>query len=429
MRIVYFDVTSTLRLDFTTGVQRVVRELTHRLCSSPLKDLHFVPIVYCPGCDGWRRLSENEYRRLIAIHPLPQEPPKLKIQWAGLLRTVVSTLPGFRLKERLRRVQTRRMSQRNHPTEHARLALTTFETDSVFLDLDSAWHSPVNRSSLLPALRAQGVSIFMLHYDIVALLFPDLVPAHTARLFKCYFEAHVKFGDLIACISDCSQAELREYCASRYPDIPTHVARIELGADFSAQETDRRPWPLPPHVSRYVLSVGTIEPRKNHERLLDAFEVVGSEIQNVSLVIVGRYGWKSCKLVRRISNHRWLGTRLFWLEGIDDCTLAQLYRDATLCVVPSLYEGYGLPVSEALAHGCVTLSSRGGALVEAGRGFAEYFNARETEAMIALIKAYLTDSEKLTATRKRLHHYRPITWDDTARQLTELVRGAQLNAI
>ena len=415
MQTIYFDVTSTLRLHFTSGVQRVTRELARRLCNSQPRELQFVPIVFCPGCDGWRQLSKNEHQRLTTSFPLPDNPGKTRSRWLPILRTAASMVLG--------KTVIRRLSAWNHPAGHDSLALNSLQPGSLFLDLDSAWHSPVDRSSLLPVLNAQGVSILTLHYDIIPLILPELVHTRTTQLFIRYFQAHVKHSDLFICISDHSRIELMNYCERNYPELKINSTRIDLGSDFIARDTGQGNWPLPPDIKRYILAVGTIEPRKNYDRLLDVFDAIGQDTENLSLVIVGRRGWKSRELIQRIHTHPWRGTRLFWLEGIDDQVLARLYRGATLCVIPSLYEGYGLPVSESLAYGCITLSSKEGALIEAGRGFAEYFDAQDTDGMITLIENYIKDPLKYANKRSELRNYQPISWDETAKQLVEIIKN------
>ena len=108
------------------------------------------------------------------------------------------------------------------------------------------------------------------------------------------------------------------------------------------------------------LMVGTIEPRKGHLQTLDAFEQLWREGEQVNLVIVGNEGWKPLpnaerrtipKIVARLASHPELGKRLFWLKGIDDALLQQVYQASACLMASSEGEGFGLPLIEAAHYG------------------------------------------------------------------------------
>jgi glycosyltransferase involved in cell wall biosynthesis len=115
---------------------------------------------------------------------------------------------------------------------------------------------------------------------------------------------------------------------------------------------------------RFLLAVGTVEPRKNHALLLQAFDRL--EAKDAGLVIVGRKGWMADDVAAALTGHPEFGKRLFWYEALDDPSLVALYRHAHASVLPSQYEGYGLPVVEALSQGCATVVSDAGSLPHAG---------------------------------------------------------------
>jgi len=106
------------------------------------------------------------------------------------------------------------------------------------------------------------------------------------------------------------------------------------------------------------LMVGTVEPRKGHALALDAFERLWrvSPGTDRRLYIAGRAGWKTEALQQRLLNHPEQGRRLFWLSDVSDEYLEQLYGAASLVLLASAGEGFGLPLIEALAHGCRVLS-------------------------------------------------------------------------
>ncbi|NJS15528.1 MAG: glycosyltransferase family 4 protein [Sphingopyxis sp.] len=107
-----------------------------------------------------------------------------------------------------------------------------------------------------------------------------------------------------------------------------------------------------------VLQVGTIEPRKGHVDSLAAMEMLWRDGIQTRLVLVGSAGWKMDEFVRRLKHHPEFGRRLFWTDRISDEALARLYFACTGMIFPSLAEGFGLPVVEALAHGKPVLARR-----------------------------------------------------------------------
>ena len=95
------------------------------------------------------------------------------------------------------------------------------------------------------------------------------------------------------------------------------------------------------------LMVATIEPRKGHDEALDAMEVLWSKCIDVNLILVGRRGWMMDAFIARLHSHREFNLRLFWLEGISDEQLSEVYRRCTALLAASLGEGFGLPLVEA----------------------------------------------------------------------------------
>ncbi len=171
----------------------------------------------------------------------------------------------------------------------------------------------------------------------------------------------------------------------------------------------------------FVLAVGTIEPRKNHRRLLAAFELFGKKHPH-QLVVVGRYGWL-CEDVRERLKELAAGERVAHLDDVPDRFLPGLYDRAEIHAYPSLYEGFGLPALESMARGTPTITTRGGALGEVGGDAVFYVDGRSVDE-IAEALAILADDparrERLgRAGRLRAERFR---WKDSARAHVELYR-------
>ncbi|MBX5474687.1 MAG: glycosyltransferase family 4 protein [Thermoleophilia bacterium] len=154
----------------------------------------------------------------------------------------------------------------------------------------------------------------------------------------------------------------------------------------------------------YVLAVGTLEPRKNLERLADAARRVGRELR-----VAGEAGWGGV----RLDGVRWLGR-------VDDEELARLYRGALCVAYPSLYEGFGIPVLEAMACGAPVVTSCGGATEEVAGGAAVLVDPYDPEAIAAGIEEAIARRDELRA--RGLERARAFSWDETARRTIEVYR-------
>ena len=257
------------------------------------------------------------------------------------------------------------------------------------------------------------------HYDIIPILFPEMTHENTNPIFIEHLHAHLQYCDLFICISRNSEKDLVGYSGEQFPEKILNTTTIKLGADIPCKSIKNNSWPLPEKEIKYILCVGTIEPRKNYNFLLDSFDLLSKNHPDLSLVIVGREGWNSTQTISRIRHHELLNKRLYWLSGISDEVLSALYMNAYLTVVPSLYEGFGLPVTEALQRGCVTLSSDKGALKEAGGDFVDYFNPENISEITDLLESYLTVEK---TNNGLIEKYRMPAWSDTVNELIGIIR-------
>jgi len=423
-RTVWVEVSNTLAVDYVTGFQRHTRELLGRLgrLEGPLT---FVPVRWCAECATFRRLTVAERAALAVFTPrdAPQRsrlaqltdplPETLKLRGRALIRT--------RIAHAAREELARRRRIRNHPPGHAELRIDEWPADSWFFDLEAAWHNVPRRDVVLPWLRDRGVHTSTLVADVMPTQFPQWFDAGQIRLFSTFIEAHLRHSEKFVCISECSRRDV-EALAERLgiaADLDTSV--ITMGANFQRAD-DHLPLPAEAPTGRYLLSVATVEPRKNHRLLIDAFDRLKERHPDLGLVMVGKAGWMTDDLQELMRSHVDQGARFRWLDKVDDRLLDGLYRHAFLAVQPAFYEGFGTPVIEALGNGVPTLSSTGGALPEAGGEWAEYFDPTDVDELVELIERHLTDVEYHRERRDALATYRPPSWEDGAAGIEEAFR-------
>lgn len=207
------------------------------------------------------------------------------------------------------------------------------------------------------AARAKGAFVATIVYDLIPLTHPHFVAARAPKSFEHYLKQAGRHSDLMVAISNTVRDDVR----AKLPQLlkgEQHCADIRsfrLGAEFAQTDGAVREEILEifPHDARNTpyLMVATFDPRKNHHYLLDAFEKIWSRDPSRKLCLIGRIGWLCHDVVERILSHPNYGKQLSMFNDISDAELHHCYQKARAVVFPSIVEGFGLPIVEALWHG------------------------------------------------------------------------------
>ncbi|MDR0360684.1 MAG: glycosyltransferase family 4 protein [bacterium] len=219
--------------------------------------------------------------------------------------------------------------------------------------------------------------------------------------------------------------------------VPSAATRDDVLRWFPAPGLERRlhvipegsgvagvaPGSLPAGVEPgFMLAVGTVEPRKNYLRLLAAHRRLRARRAVPPLVVVGRVGWAYGSALDELREDP--GVRL--LSDVDDPTLAALYRGAGLLAFPSLYEGFGLPLLEAMEAGLPALVGRGGSLPELAGGAALEVDPLSAEAIAEGLQRLLDDPElRSTLAERGRARATEFTWDGAGRRVLEILHQAR----
>ena len=172
----------------------------------------------------------------------------------------------------------------------------------------------------------------------------------------------------------------------------------------------------------YFLYVGTVEPRKNLARTLRAFATLAQALPEHRFVLAGQQGWNSEDVLREVQAS---AGRVLQLGYVKEEDLPLMYAHATALVDPSLYEGFGLPVVEAMACGTPVITSRGSSLEEIGGDAVVLVDPRDEHALAEAMQAVATDAALAASLRARgLQAARRFDWGRTARATAESYRDA-----
>lgn len=271
---------------------------------------------------------------------------------------------------------------------------------------------------LLPPLR--DIPTVLTVHDLIF----EHLPQHHKLLNRTYLGATMPlFCRRASAILTVSEATKRDLLAL-YGVAAERVTVIPEAADprFRPQPPEvvarvRKRYGLPP---RYVLAVGTIEPRKNLSRLVDACGPLMDDGLIDALVIVGGLGWLYEGFLRHVEDSPWR-ERIIRPGYVPDDDLPAVYAGALVSAQPSLYEGFGLPVLEAMASGCAVCAGEVSSLPEVGGDAALYVDPHDTEAMSETLRTLARDGAlREEMARRGIARAACYSWERTARETLAL---------
>jgi glycosyltransferase involved in cell wall biosynthesis len=283
------DVEHLSRLDYVTGIQRVVIE-THKYL--------------------WKNITESN-----------------------------NAIKGFITKADERLLEYRKSEYyKSDPVIHGDLANLSDLDLVLLLDLNWGFSFP----ALMKERQKRNLPVISIIYDFLPIHHPEWFPVEGAKTaFRVYLQKLIAVSDHLIFNSKKVEEDFKDLGWNFAGK--THV--FPLGAF-------EKPRVHIPHVNppKTIITVGTIEPRKGHQEIIEAFDLLLKSKENYNLFIIGRYGWESEELVRNIFTHPEYGGRLRWFQNLNDLEIAALYDGSSIAVAGSYDEGFGLNIEEALSH-------------------------------------------------------------------------------
>ena len=304
------------------------------------------------------------------------------------------------------------------------LPIDTLQGD-IYLALDLMMHLTDQVKPVHDHMAACGVSMNYVLYDLLPLHHPEWWVSPIGEQFRHWLEAITGTAHRVVCISNTVASEYRLWLADTLSDGASRpsVKHFHLGADIENSHPSMGMLQDAPNVLTAMkkrpsfLMVSTLEPRKGHDQVLSAFEDLWLKGEDINLVIVGKRGWLVDNLVERLENHCRSHQNLFWLEGISDEFLQELYRASDALISASEGEGYGLPLIEAAQHRLPIIARDLPVFREVAGEHAFYFNGNTPGALVDALQQWL----KLFHAG---HHPRSdsmpwLTWQQSCRQLLD----------
>ena len=280
-------------------------------------------------------------------------------------------------------------------------------------------HRPVDvylstQSFVIPAI-SRAVPVVTTLFDFTAWRYPKTHLSKAVRLEKLLARRAIRRSAHLLAISEFTKRETVELFGVAPGKIT--VTPMAAGEQFKPLLPDpaaRAKYHLP---EKFILYLGTIEPRKNLSRLIDAFGVVSQQFPDVKLVLAGGVGWQSEPVLARADD------KVIFPGYILDRDRPAVYNLATVFVFPSLYEGFGIPPLEAMACGIPTIVSDRASLPEVVDGAAALVPAEDITALADAMSQLLSSSGmRETLKQAGIRRAREFSWQQTARLTWEAVK-------
>ena len=421
-----------------SGIQRVVRNVIQQLPAAD-ETVECIPVVMINGglyevkslaplkstkldlmglrvkLEQWANAFWLRHRAVERRWPFNRSRFTRRVLYVGCRLTAFACLSlPMRLLERVLKGQ--HIPERCVPLAHR-------AGDQLVL-LDSSWHA--NFFPLAEQLKREGVGIISVIYDLIPLTHPQFCDAGLVKVFNDWFDWIARTADGYIAISTTIRDQVREEMLRRIGTQQVGQRWFDyfhLGSELDLSEADakvdRGLLDMFQTADPVFLMVSTIEPRKNHAYLLEAFELAWAKGSKARLCIVGKIGWKCDALIERIRQHPELNRRLFMYNSLSDKSLEHAYSHATALVFPSHVEGFGLPLVEAMQRKLPAMVSDIPVFREIGGDYMAYFDLANPQSLSDLVTGMERSGEFPAALG--LEQWRWLSWREASAQLVERI--------
>jgi glycosyltransferase involved in cell wall biosynthesis len=385
-----------------TGIQRVQIRIIESLIAQDKADRHVSIISYSVKLRGWVQIPNNVFFDLVQI--AAEDSDVNDPSWIAARKSFFSLLDS-RLPVR-------------------------FSRGAYLINLGTSWWLRNYFLSVRNAKAEFGIKYVPFVHDCIPALMPEHCVFELTRDFLAWIRGVFAHADYYLCNSEWTRSDLI-HMATRIAgrtEIPTSVVRLDGDSRLLTEYHEGqaasvlRKYGL--RGQDFVVFVSTIESRKNHLMLFEVWLRLIRELGErkvPKLICVGNRGWKVDSAIRMLNSSDQLREHVIIANGISDNDLRVLYKNCRFTVYPSLYEGWGLPVTESLCYGKPVVSSNSSSLPEAGGDHAIYFDPLNARELHARIHELITDSSALAAAQEKAKSFSPRSWTDIANELQDVL--------
>jgi len=378
-KTLYVDVSAISIIDNETGIQRTVRCLLNELINSPLKGYRIEPVQLVEIKGQWKYIHARQY--IQKLYDLPQE-----VQFGK--NTSIQPTAGDII---------------------------------LYLDFRIKFTLIAHKQNYFSDLEKRNVKIIFVVYDLLPIKLPQFYPK--------FFEAlHINWLNIVAnfhgtiCISKIVAQDLYKWIGEK-SDLP--ITYFHLGANIEPKNISEK---LSDHAVLMLkkiqertsfLMVGTIQPIKGHQFVLNAFETLWEQGFDVNLVIAGKKGWMVESTIKKIITHKQYRKKLIWLDKISDAFLTQVYKACHCLICASENEGFGLPLIEAAQNKLPIIARDIPIFHEVAGQHATYFDGSSYDNLVNTVKKWIDNYYENKHIKSDKIPW--LTWKQSAEQLKKSI--------
>jgi len=417
MRI-WIDLTDFLDWEGSlTGIQRVQYNISKLYIKSG-RDVHF--FVYQEQSRDFREVEfdPEEVVKSGVVSNINKIGKSDRPAFNRRLIQAASRVVPARISRKVRYIYSKNKSQTvaAHPS-------CVFNSNDVVLIMGGIWvGSFIDDLAICKA--QEKFKLIHFAFDMIPSFFPGYVVEWLPDAFTTYKKKVYAISEGILAISESTANDVRKFIKLHNikHDPKIQVVRIGEGINTGDNATEHS---LKDVVGdNFILSVSTIEGRKNHAALFYVLkEAKQRGIDLPKIVIVGRNGWLTDDIRYMMTHDFDARDNIILLNDVDDGGLSWLYKNCLFTVFPSFYEGWGMPVAESLAYGKLCLSSNTSSMPEIAGDLIDYFSPYDTGAMLECVERYLDPQERIEKENRIRHEYKQTSWSCMHRQIDAFVQG------
>lgn len=301
--------------------------------------------------------------------------------------------------------------------------LIDFSDGDILLLLDLDFSNAITKKDYYNTLMMRGVKVLFIVYDLIPYMFEEgYFPEGIKYAFGEWLKTITK-SDGVICISNDVSVKVNQYIKdnSIEPKPRFYNSYFHLGADITKSVPSKG---LPENYKTVldvlnkkitILMVSTIEPRKMHEQVFDAVELLWNKGYDINLVFVGKLGWNVDKFAKRIKSHKEVNNHFFFLEGISDEYLEMIYDASSVVLMASLAEGFGLSIIEGAMHHKPLILRDLPVFKEIANDAAFYFEGTSADSLADALVEWIELYKK--GLHPKSEQIEILTWEDSATML------------
>lgn len=253
-------------------------------------------------------------------------------------------------------------------------------------------------------------------HDLAYKFFPEEFLKKDLYKLKSWTEYSVNNASKVICVSKHTKKDLLHF----YPNLISKTTVIYNG--FHSEKIQNTKYEIR-NTNPYILFVGTIQPRKNITTLIDAFNEFSKNHPEFELKIVGKKGWMYSDILLKIENSP-VSNKIVYLGFVEDAELVSLYKTAYATVLPSFYEGFGLPILEAMSYGSPVIASNNSSLPEVTGDAALLCDPHDSSSIVSCLERLQDKTLRNALIKQSRKQIKQFSWEKCGEETLTVIKSA-----